>query len=393
MVTQYQDPFAASDALFAQDIHGLLEPSAHVEIVDNSPPKTLSVSQLSPYRYGYQDGGKWNGAYGATKILFTDYWTLRARSVEMFEENLYGRGVVRRLVTSFINTGLRLEASPEEKLLGYEEDALTDWSEDVENRFALIEKEPALCDQCERLAFGQLQAEAYRTALVSGDVLCILRQHPVYQSPRIQLIPGEKIQTPLERAFNVPGQNKVVYGVEIDSQGRQVAYWVRQDDGTSRRLPAFGEKSGRRLAWLLYANDKRIDDVRGKPFLGLILQSLKEIDRYRDSVQLKATINAMLAMFIKSTEKGPQSRPFHRGAVKAGETIDIVDSLGNDRSFNVSTQMPGVVLDQLQPGEEPHGFQSNGTDDPVPDCVGKRDPSRDFDTELQLELLGEQSCQ
>ena len=36
--------------------------------------------------------------------------------------------------------------------------------------------------------------------------------------------------------------------------------------------------------------------------LSVILQSLKEIDRYRDATQRKAAINAILAMFIKKTQ-------------------------------------------------------------------------------------------
>lgn len=359
----YLDPFAASDALFAEDLKALELDG--VDALEQRGNIVASSSYIPQPRYAYDTGDKWNGGYGATEWLLTDYWTLRARSVQMFEQNLYGRGVVRRLVTNFINTGLRLEASPEERLLGYPEDGLADWSEDVENRFALLEKDPALCDQNERLALGQLQAEAYRTALVSGDVLCVLRQHPIYQSPRIQLIPGERIQTPIEKVVSAPGQNKVVHGVEVDQQGRHVAFWVRQDDGSSKRLPAFGEKSGRRLAWLLYVNDKRIEDVRGKPFLSLILQSIREIDRYRDSVQLKATINAMLALFIQKSEDKPGTRPLTGGAVRRGTELvpGQVGSPNEQRRFRTADQIPGLVLDELQFGETPHGFQSNGTDE------------------------------
>lgn len=339
----------------APDSHG-------VQIIDSRGQIVAGSSYVPSYSYAYQTGDKWNGGFGQTNFLLTDYWTLRARSRQLFEENLYARGLIRRLVTNEINTGLHLEATPEEILLGLEEDALADWSENVENRFSIWADNPRLCDVNERLTWGQIQAEIRRTSLVSGDVLVVNRNDSRTLLPKIQLIDGGRVQQPLD----VPqGGNKIVQGVEIDSLGRHVAFWVRQDDGTSKRLPAWGEKSGRRLAWLVYGCDKQLEDTRGKPLLSLVLQSLKEIDRYRDSVQLKATINAMLAMFIKRDEDKPGTALMTGGAVR--RTTEAANGPAGvsqeQRRFAMMEQHPGIVMEQLQKGETPHGFQSNGTDE------------------------------
>lgn len=316
-----------------------------------------AVSQLEPFRYSVDDGTKFHGGYGPTDILIPDYWTLRARSAELFEKNLYARGIIRRLLTNEINTGLHLEATPEEAILGKEEDSLADWSENVENRFALWGKDPYLCDYSERLTFGALQQLARQEALVTGDVLVVMQQDQRTRLPRVRLINGAKVQTPLK----VPRDgNKILHGVELDQQGRHVAFWIRQDDGTSKRLPAIGEKSGRRIAWLLYGTDKRIDDVRGKPLLSIILQSLKEIDRYRDAIQRKALILGLLAMFIAKGEGKPGTRPITGGAVRR-ETATTLDNNGQARTFKTSEHVPGFVIEELQQGEEPKAFQSNGT--------------------------------
>lgn len=325
------------------------------------PTRTVAVSDLEPYRYRWDNGSKFAGGFGPTEVLITDYWTLRQRSATLFETNIYARGIVRRLVTNEINVGLHLEATPEEVLLGKKEDDLADWAENVENRFALWGADPRLCDQNERLTFGQLQATARMEALVAGDVLVVMRQDQRTKLPRIQLIKGAAVQTPL--GGYAQSTNKIRHGVEIDSTGRQVAYWVRQDDGTSKRLPAYGEKSGRRLAWLLYGTDKRMDDVRGKPLLALVLQSLKEIDRYRDSTQRKALINSMIAVFIKKTADKQGTRPLAGGAIKKGalSSVDLAD--GTRRVFNYAEHVPGVSFDELQVGEEPVPFSTNGTDE------------------------------
>src|SRR6202012_36186 len=161
--------------------------------------------------------------------------------------------------------------------------------------------EAELCDQNELKSFGALQQQIRLESLVAGDVLVLLRQDARTKLPRIQMINGAKVQTPMGGGTPAKG-NKIKNGVEIDPSGRHVAFWVTQEDGSAQRLPAFGEKSGRRLAWLVYGTEKRVDDVRGKPLLSLVLQSLREIDRYRDSVQLKATINSLVATYITKTK-------------------------------------------------------------------------------------------
>lgn len=316
----------------------------------------LSVGSLPTYRFGWDHGEKFAGGLGPVEILYKDLWALRQRSADLFERNIYGRGIIRRLVTNVINSGLHLEATPEEAILGLEEGSLGDWTEGVENRFKLWADNAYQCDFNERLAFGAQQAEAYREALISGDVLVTLQQDPRTRIPRVRLISGNNVQTPYAAYSKVDAN--IVHGVELDPKGRHVAFWITQEDGTSKRLPAFGEKSGRQIAWLVYGTDKRIDDVRGTPMLGLILQGLKEIDRYRDAQLRKAVLNSMLAIWIEKGEPGMSSRPLTMGA-NVVEELNTVDNNGKDRKIRAGQFEPGIMLEELQVGEKPHTFQAN----------------------------------
>jgi len=316
----------------------------------------LNVGSLPTYRIGWDHGEKFAGGLGPVEILWKDYWALRQRSADLFERNIYGRGMIRRLVTNVINSGLFLEATPEERILGFEEDSLADWSEDVENRFKLWSDNCYQCDFNERLTFGALQAEAYREALISGDVLVTIQQDPRTRIPRIRLISGNSVQTPYAAYSGIDAN--IVHGVELDAQKRHVAFWVTQDDGSSKRLPAVGEKSGRQIAWLVYGTDKRIDDVRGTPMLGLILQGLKEIDRYRDAQLRKAVLNSMLAIWIEKGEPGMSSRPLTMGA-NVVDDLNTIDNSGKDRKIRAGQFEPGIMLEELQVGEKPHTFQAN----------------------------------
>jgi lambda family phage portal protein len=316
---------------------------------------------FSPWEHSIHDGGKFLGGFGVTQLQHIDYWTLRQRSAQLFNDNLYARGLIRRLVTNEINTGLTPEVAPDEAIIGVAEDSLSDWSELVENRFAIWAKQPALCDWKGVNTFGGIERLARMEALVSGDVLAVIRQSRRTGLPMIQLIGGDKVQTPLGGRLNLRNGHSIRHGVELDRQGRVVAHHVRQKDGGSRRLPAFGEKSGRRISWLIYGTEKRLDEVRGQPLLSLVLQSLKEIDRYRDSTQRKAVINSVMAMFIKKGEDKMGTLPVTGGAVRKDQAT-VTDNTGATRNFNMTKHIPGVVMEELQTGEEPVLLGGQGTD-------------------------------
>lgn len=350
------DPVSAGDSAAAH--------SGQVINIEDLPRATLGASGGWPTTVdiGFDDGEKFYGGYGPTTIFATDYWTLRARSDELFETNLYARGLIRRLVTNEITTGLHLECTPEEKLLGFEEDELADWTEEVENRFRIWGNDPILCDHVEMETFGAKQATARAEALISGDVLVVLRNFSPTGLPRVQLIKGAAVQSGLDQE---PARgNKIQHGVETDPQGRHVAYWVVQPDGTTKRLPAWGEKSGRRLAWLVYGTDKRVDKVRGKPILSLVMQLLKECDRYRHASVRKAVVNSLYAMMVTRDLPVQGSSPITGGAVRVGQAQLTTDNdTAKPRKFTTVDALPGVVMQDLQPGEKVQGISANGTDE------------------------------
>jgi capsid protein len=330
--------------------------------VDNLKPSAYAGQNYSsPWENSLFDGGKFAGGFGTTQIQDVDYWTLRARSSQLFNENLYARGIVRRLVTNEINTGLMPEACPDEAVIGVPEESLNDWTESTETRFGLWGKNSDVCDFKKKLTWGALQRAARMEALVSGDVLVVVRQSSQTKLPMVQLISGSKVRTPLGGSGNIRKGHKIIHGVEVDSLGRVAAHWIKQDDGNSKRIPAFGETTGRKISWLIYGTDKRLDELRGQPLLAIVMQSLKEIDRYRDSTQRKAVNNSMLAMFIRKGEDKMGTLPITGGAVRRGQ-VTTVGQDGTPRTFNQASQIPGAVIQELQTGEEPVLLGGQGTD-------------------------------
>lgn len=351
------------------DFEGATVPATlDIEDLPRYVAQTLAVgTPWSRYYDADYDGDKFPGGFGDTFAYRVDYWVLRMRSRQLFRDNLYAKGLIRRLLTNEISTGLTPEVQPDEKLLGRGEGDLADWSEELETRFAAWARSARVCDWYGQANFGSLQREARREALIGGDVLVVLRYNKRLECPQVQLIPADQVQTPLAVNQRVSRNRKIMHGVEMDNKGRHVAYWINQADGRgSKRLPAYGEKSRRRIAWLVYGTDRMIDEVRGEPLLSVVLQSLREIDRYRDSIQRKAVVNSILAMFIKRDQVKTPSNMFTGGAVKRVDTFESADGRPA-RKYNEAQHVPGLVLEELEVGEEPQAFQGQGTIDGLGD--------------------------
>jgi lambda family phage portal protein len=319
--------------------------------------RTQAVNAMRNYDW---TGEKFLGGFGETKLYEMDYWTLRERSNQLYTENIYAAGIVERLVTNMVSTGLMPAAKPYERILGVPEGSLSDWSDRVDELFELWATNPRLVDHAGREQYGEKQATAYREALIGGDILCVLHVDPVTGLPQIQHISGGAVQGAGDPA-QIPTGNEVKQGVELDKRGRHVAYWVRDDDGKETRIPARGEKTGRLMAWLYYGSRKRMAEVRGMTLLAIHIQSTKEIDRYRDATQRKAGLNATVAMVVEKDQERIGSRSMTGGAVKRTE-VQTTDTDGTPRQFKLNQYMPGMVMEELQYGEKLKPFSTQGTD-------------------------------
>lgn len=374
-----------SNAAHHEAVQPVSSPAAseQPEINLSSPSAYEGASLGSNYTFGIINslftGDKFPGGFGITKNYFVDYWTLRIRSIQLFNENLYARGLIQRLITNEINTGLTLEATPEGSILNMSDEEVNEWAENTEKIFQIWGDNKLICSWNKQETLGQLQQSVRRTALLSGDAVIILRQAPATKLFQIEVIDGVHVCNPLDSALSKAASrrgNKIVHGVELDKSGRHVAYYIKQDaskflnqqnvttsseDIKKRnqiiRVPVRGSKSGRMIAWMIYGSPKRVDEVRGMPILAAVLQSLKEIDRFRDSEQRAAVINSLLPLFISKTQAKPGTRPITGGAVKKTD-VDITDTDGSTRTKTFANHIPGLIFDELQAGEKPESFDT-----------------------------------
>lgn len=320
------------------------------------------------------DGEKFPGSFGLTKKYeFIDYWTLRERSYQLFVDNMYARGLIRRLLRNEIHTGIVGNASIVSDVLwpNMEEQEREEkgviFSEMLTQFFELYGENKDVFDWRKEKTFGDFQEQVRLESLICGDGIIVSRINQNTGLPYWDWINGNYIRTP--DGVNPRTGNRIVNGVELDKYNRHVAYHVQNwvdGDLVWERFPVKGEKSGRRIAWMVYGSEKLIDEVRGEPLLSAMLYMIKELDRYRDAEERAAVINAMLPLFVKKSPTAPiGSRPTDGLSRLNGNGSLLGGILGgaaiptDKNKRDIRTMTPGTIFDDLAPGEEIVSFQTN----------------------------------
>lgn len=99
-------------------------------------------------------------------------------------------------------------------------------------------------------------------------------------------------------------------------------------------------------------------NVRGMPLLGNVLQSLREIDRYRDSVQRKALAASFIALAVEKDADTVSSRAL-------GSASNSSLSIGGNSSaykLNLKSFSAGTMIDDMPAGHKIKMMGSDGTD-------------------------------
>ncbi|MBQ9149856.1 phage portal protein [bacterium] len=243
-----------------------------------------------------------------------DYYAMAEKAYTLFTINEFTKIAVTRLAQFVVGTGLSLHPEPCKRFLkrNFNISIEKDFAKDIQELWDLFQNDVNV-SITKQDTLHSLANQVYINALIAGDVLVIKRV--IDGNLEYQLVNGLAVYTPeLENSKN---KNKIRDGVEIDANGKHVAYYIKQADNTIKRVEAYDQK-GRPIAWLVYASDKRLNSVRGYSPLGAIMQKLNKIGKYANSEVIAADANARFAAVIEQDKDSSGINPLKGGPVPRG---------------------------------------------------------------------------
>jgi capsid protein len=307
---------------------------------------------------------------------------------------------IRTQRTNVIGNGLKLKCRVDGAALGMTPGRADAWERRTEAEFELWANSKRACDATGVNDFYSLQQLAFQSWLLSGDCFVLFKRYAATRllpySLRLFVLEADRVCTPafmfwdggtsgVSGGRDGPGRDKsrpygfylsggtrgvaangndIFDGVEVDADGRIVAYYVFNGDAGAlyggrsvapngaypvpagtyyhtasdayARVLAYGENTG--LPNILQIMDsERPEQYRGVPYLSQIIESVLQTRRYTESELDAAVIQSMFTAFIK-TEADTSGNPFN-------ETDRVSQRDPNDYHIGAGT------VEVMNPGE------------------------------------------
>lgn len=257
------------------------------------------------------DGEKTPGEMGAAKNYNLLYDYLRVRSWQAFLESEIAQIIINKFVLWTVGTGLKVQPEPIKEVLEQEGIKISEnFIKQVESRFNLYTTS-IYSDTAKMTSIDMLVGEINKHAYVGGDVLIICRIDN--NLPNIQIIDGSHVVSPyLEEKYFKEAEvrgNRIEYGIELSPSNEHIAYYVYGADNKIYRVARYGEKSKKLMAFMIYGSKYRIDNVRGLPLIGVILETLKKLDRYKEATVGSAEERQKIAYSIEHSADSTGENP------------------------------------------------------------------------------------
>ena len=301
-------------------------------------PKKASARMYHSAKGGRLTAGWGNATTSADSEIGSSLATLRARSRALVRDNSYAKRARNIVVNNVIGPGIGLQAqvmstrgNMAERINNGIEAAWAEWSR------------PETCHTGGTLHFCDLERMLMAQVFEAGEVFVRLRRRPFGEGTvplSLEVIEAER----LADDFSVPvvgnTTGNVRMGIECDTFGRPVWYWVRQlhasdishrIDGNSNQLERVPAADMLHLRIV-----ERWPQTRGVPWLHTAMRRLNDMDGYAEAEIVAARASANIVGFIKSPElPTPDS-----------------EEQGGQRDMAME---PGMV-EHLAPGEDFVGF-------------------------------------
>lgn len=294
------------------------------------------------------DGEKTAGELGAVYDTLPDHLKLRLRAYDMNLKTDIIKIITGKFFKWVIGSGLKLQSEPNEIVLGLRniKPEFPKLKKEVEALFKVY-SDSKYSDYQDKDDLHQRASEAFETAFLGGDCLCVIRVNKY--GPNIQVVDGQQIENPLDDTLKEEG-NTIEKGIEINSKGQHIAFWVCQkgDNILSNHVRIKAKNNnGNLIAWMIYGSKARIDHHRGIPVISSILEKVSKLDRFVESSVTKAeqTANVVYAFQHEGESNGENILAESLGSRKKSNNSEESTYEKNGRTANMLRQsVSGTVM-------------------------------------------------
>jgi lambda family phage portal protein len=282
---------------------------------------------------------------------------LVARSQDIVRNNGFAAGVKQTLVDSVIGSSWRLAPRPNWRALGIDFRVAAAWSRDVAAKWrSYADDHGCWIDASRRQRFAGLLRTQFITTFLSGEHCSVVKWLPNRMGPgraryatAFQLIDPDRLSNP----HNMPELPSLRQGVRLGEHGEPLGYHFRDahpadwPNALATQTWTYVPREtpwGRALAIHGFETE-RDGQVRGKPPMAAIIESLRMLDVYERGEAASTILNSLYAATLE-TEFGadPELAKEIFGSDPATQAVLPPNIDMRLRGAKVVTLPPGVRL-------------------------------------------------
>ena len=309
-----------------------------------SPQKTTDTSKNFRAFYNV-DPNAWVSAYLKPS---------HDESRRLYNDSAIPHAIIDTLTRYVIGTGLRPRSTPVRRYLGWSDEEASAFIEEAEAFFNLTTGSPDF-DYYGKDDFNTLQQEAFKTILISGDLLLHRSYHDRSRRyrPYVQLISGDWV-----RSTDNDDTKRRTGGVLFDSRGREVGYEIvqtddnRNDTFSSIPVTRFNGRTGFKEYDLIILQSQQSGLIRGIPLLNPVKENILLFTSFDRSYVTRALVQSLMTVFLES-EKSISSDLSGMEGIK-----DLAAPKPEEEEYRGDVELgPGIVV-RLAPGEKANVAES-----------------------------------
>jgi lambda family phage portal protein len=217
--------------------------------------------------------------------------TLRHRARDLARNNPYASKAASVIVSNVIGFGIRGQIKARSKARA---DAVQQsWSQWADS---------TQCDAQNRHDFYGLQQLIMRTVVESGECLVIKEIRSGQAIPIcLRVVEPDHLDKSRDGDANAATGNRIIDGIELDSGGRAVAYWIFPEHPGDRTRFYGSYQASVRIPAENVSHIFRMDRpgmVRGVPWCHSVMIRLRDLDEYEDAQLVRQKIAACFTAFV-----------------------------------------------------------------------------------------------